>query len=141
MTYKWRKNGVDIPGATLNTLTLNSAGAADSGGYSVIVRNATDLVGSDTAHLAVLTDGANDTKPEQIVAPSPLSQPTGVDSLVLVTHGWEPLQPFASVSWINEMVKAIQIKVPVNWKAAPFHWESVAAVPNPDLAIDEAVFP
>ena len=136
LDYQWLKNGVILAGATSPTLTLKSVTAAASGGYSVTVRNASGSIVSDTAHLAVLTDGANDTKPGQIVAPIPPVRPTGVDSLVLVTHGWEPFQQRANIGWIDDMAGAIKAKVPGNWKAEPFHWELWAALPLPDLAVD-----
>ena len=38
--YQWRKNGVDIPGATAASLTLASATLADNGAkFSVVVSN------------------------------------------------------------------------------------------------------
>lgn len=53
-TYRWQKNGVDIPGATTSTLTLTNVTLADAATYSVI---ATNEAGSSTANatLTVLT--------------------------------------------------------------------------------------
>ena len=39
LTYKWRKNGDDIPGATNATYELDAAAADQAGAYSVIVSN------------------------------------------------------------------------------------------------------
>jgi Carboxypeptidase regulatory-like domain/Immunoglobulin I-set domain len=53
LKYQWRRNGVDIPGATYEWLFLNAVTAADSGAkYSVVVSN---VVGSVTSAEAVLT--------------------------------------------------------------------------------------
>lgn len=52
-TYQWRKNGVDIPGATNSTLTIASAQTADSGTYTCVVTNAAGTVVSDPATLIV----------------------------------------------------------------------------------------
>lgn len=37
LTYQWRKDGVNIPGATSRTLTINNAGAATPGSYTCVV--------------------------------------------------------------------------------------------------------
>jgi hypothetical protein len=39
LSYQWRKNGVDIPGATGRGYTINSASASDAGSYDVLVSN------------------------------------------------------------------------------------------------------
>ncbi|HEU4391225.1 MAG TPA: pectinesterase family protein, partial [Blastocatellia bacterium] len=51
-TYQWRKNGVNISGATTDTLTINNAQAGDAASYSVVVTNA---AGSATSPAAALT--------------------------------------------------------------------------------------
>jgi hypothetical protein len=53
LKYQWRRNGVDIPGASYEWLFLNVVTAADAGAkYSVVVSN---VVGSVTSADAVLT--------------------------------------------------------------------------------------
>lgn len=52
-TFQWRKDGVTLPGKTLSICALNSATSADTGGYSVIVRNASGA--SATSNSAFLT--------------------------------------------------------------------------------------
>ena len=39
LSWQWRKNGVNIPGATARALTINDASASDAGSYDVIVTN------------------------------------------------------------------------------------------------------
>ena len=53
MTYQWRTNGVNIPGATLNTFNITSAGMADQQAYSVQVINGGGTVISSNALLVV----------------------------------------------------------------------------------------
>ncbi|HWA28885.1 MAG TPA: immunoglobulin domain-containing protein [Lacunisphaera sp.] len=51
-TYQWRKDGVDIPGATSVSLPLSSLQPGDAGNYDVVVSN---HVGPATSAAAVLT--------------------------------------------------------------------------------------
>jgi hypothetical protein len=52
LTYRWRLNGADLPGATSPTLNLNNVQPPQAGNYSVVVSNA---AGSVTSANAVLT--------------------------------------------------------------------------------------
>lgn len=52
ITYQWKRNGVNIPGATDATLTLTNVQAAQGGNYSVVVSN---LLGTITSNAAPLT--------------------------------------------------------------------------------------
>lgn len=53
LSFQWRKDGVNIAGATSPTLTLNSVGAANSGAYSVMVWNSYGSATSASAQLTV----------------------------------------------------------------------------------------
>src|SRR5262249_37844975 len=52
-TYQWRKNGVDINGATGPTLALNNVQKSDEGDYSVKISNGAGMVTSADARLTV----------------------------------------------------------------------------------------
>ncbi|HNG28740.1 MAG TPA: immunoglobulin domain-containing protein, partial [Blastocatellia bacterium] len=52
LTFQWRKNGVDIPGATEATYGIPAAQVADAGGYTVVV---TGICGSQVSNIAALT--------------------------------------------------------------------------------------
>ncbi|WP_411846030.1 immunoglobulin domain-containing protein [Roseibacillus persicicus] len=56
LSYQWRKNGVDIPGANSATLTLSSVAVSDAGDYDVIVSNTNGSVTSDATTLVPLQD-------------------------------------------------------------------------------------
>lgn len=53
-TYKWQKNGVDIPGQTTNTLAVNAAEAVDGDQIRSVV-SATNVAGLATASSAAVT--------------------------------------------------------------------------------------
>ena len=58
-TYQWRKNGVDIPGATAASYTIPNVQSSDSGAaYSVVVRNSLSSVTSGVATLTVSAPGS-----------------------------------------------------------------------------------
>lgn len=59
-TYQWRKNGIDISGATSATYTITAASLVDAGNYSVYITN---IAGNVTSDIAVLTVGPFNTKP------------------------------------------------------------------------------
>jgi len=52
LTYQWRFNGVNIPGATASTLSVSNAQPSQAGNYSVVVSNP---FGSTTSAVATLT--------------------------------------------------------------------------------------
>jgi hypothetical protein len=56
LAYQWKRNGVDIPGATYAWLELRRATQEHEGRYSVVVSNAAGTVTSHEATLAVLAD-------------------------------------------------------------------------------------
>ncbi len=53
LNYQWRKDGIDISGATEPTLTLAPAGLSDAGSYDCVIGNGIGLVSSDVAELIV----------------------------------------------------------------------------------------
>ena len=68
LTYRWQKNGTDIPGATSSTYTTPVTVIGDSGAkYSVVVINGTGFVISNQATLTVTAAA---------VAPAITTQPT-----------------------------------------------------------------
>ncbi len=66
MSYQWRKEGADIPGAsavlfnvlTNNTLRLTNVQAATQGAYTIVVSNASGVVTSAVANLTLLATPA-----------------------------------------------------------------------------------
>ncbi len=55
LAYQWKKDGVDIAGATNATLTLNNVQPSDAGSYTVVVSNSLGAVTSNPATLTVTT--------------------------------------------------------------------------------------
>lgn len=58
LSYQWRRNRIQIPGATQATLTLAGAGELTAGDYDVIVSTATGAVVSSAATVTLATDFA-----------------------------------------------------------------------------------
>ncbi len=58
LSYQWRKDGVDLPGATGPSLALASVTTADAGVYTVVVSNAAGSITSSSATLIVSTGSA-----------------------------------------------------------------------------------
>ena len=52
-TYQWRKDSVDIPGATGSALTLNNVQTTDAATYTVVATNSVGTTGSSSAVLTV----------------------------------------------------------------------------------------
>ena len=52
-TFRWQRNGIDLPGETSSSLFVAGAGFADAGTYTVIVSNAAGSV-SDSATVTVV---------------------------------------------------------------------------------------
>ena len=57
-TYQWKKDGIDIPGATLPSCPLQNVQAGDAGSYTVVVTNSAGTVTSSAATLTVNSDVA-----------------------------------------------------------------------------------
>jgi uncharacterized delta-60 repeat protein len=69
VSYQWKKNGTDIPGATAPVLAFATTATADTGSYTVV---ATNTLGSTTSTAATLTVNAAPVAPA-ITAP-PVAQ-------------------------------------------------------------------
>jgi hypothetical protein len=68
VVYQWRKDSVNIPGATSSTLALPAVTTAASGSYDVVVANGCGSVVSQPATLTVIC------LPTVITGPTPASQ-------------------------------------------------------------------
>jgi sugar lactone lactonase YvrE len=71
-SFQWRKNGVNIPGATSATLTLVNVSVADAANYDVVLSNAAGSTNSSSAQLSVSSVTA---------APVITAQPRGSSAL------------------------------------------------------------
>ncbi|HEU0110090.1 MAG TPA: immunoglobulin domain-containing protein, partial [Flavisolibacter sp.] len=53
LSFQWRKNGTNIPGATASSYSIGSVSSGDAGNYDVVVTNACGSVTSTAATLTV----------------------------------------------------------------------------------------
>ena len=139
-TYQWRKGLSNITGATNSTLTIDIASAYDAGYYSVRVYNDYSLLGatSSSAKLTVLGGEMYSQTSCQIPEPVPFEKLPGQDSLIVITHGWQPLGALADVSWMEDMANAIRANLAIqgktNWRVETYNW-SFWAWPLPETAL------
>ena len=54
LRYQWRKNGIEIAGATAATLSLPNVGIGDAGDYDVVVSTSVGAVTSSAGRLSVV---------------------------------------------------------------------------------------
>lgn len=57
LSYQWKLNGVNVPGATSTSLTLSNVNTNQSGNYTVTVSNPAANLTSDPGNLVVLAGG------------------------------------------------------------------------------------
>lgn len=81
LTYQWRKNGADVPGANAATLSIPGASPSDAGSYDCVVANACSSQTSAAATLTVHVAPDIDTHPQS------QSVPEGDPVLFSVTAG------------------------------------------------------
>jgi alpha-tubulin suppressor-like RCC1 family protein len=63
LSFQWRRNGTDLPGATTPVLTLANVSGADAGNYSVVVSNSAGSATSADAPLILIGAPAITTQP------------------------------------------------------------------------------
>ena len=94
--FQWQRNGVDIDGATSDTLRLDAVQLTDAGGYRAIVRNS---AGADTSDAAALQVEAAFVAPLVITEPDTHFVATGgVHTFSVVATG----KPSPTYRWYKE---------------------------------------
>ena len=88
LAYQWRRNGVDIPGASLSTYDISAVSLADQGAqFSVIVSNSAGSVTSNSSTLTV-----NGATPAISTQPLPQTVLTGATATFsILASGSQPL--------------------------------------------------
>lgn len=100
-SYQWKKNGNAITGnttATLATLQIPNAQAADAAAYTVTLSNALDTVTSMAANLAVYTAPSGNYLP--IITQQPVSQSAFAGSSLVLSVGFVA-NPVPTFQWLK----------------------------------------
>ncbi len=92
LSFQWRRDGADIPGATAAVYTIAAAGESDNGDeFTVVVSNAAGSVASGPAVLRVI-DAASPQAPQISTQPAPLAVlPGATATLAVAASGTAPL--------------------------------------------------
>jgi glucose/arabinose dehydrogenase len=88
LAYQWRRNGVNIPGATAASYTLSPAALSDNGAvFDVVVTNS---FGTATSNGATLTVTSNNTPTATITAPASNTLYSAGDTIAYSGTGTDP---------------------------------------------------
>jgi hypothetical protein len=90
LNFQWLDNGVAIPGAISNVLTLSAVTTNDAGNYSVVVTNLVGNVASSSATLTVLVPPAIIVQPvdASVVAGSNVTFTVTASGIAPLTYQW-----------------------------------------------------
>jgi hypothetical protein len=111
ITFQWKFNGADIPGATGDSLLLtNVTSLKNAGQYSVVVTNSAGIVTSTLATLIVGENGAAGDTSLKLVAYSDPGGAVTVNPMKLAYNSGEtvtltatPVAPSAFVGWAGDL--------------------------------------
>lgn len=145
LSFIWKTNNISIPGETNTALAITNASSLDGVFYSVVVSNALGVEVSKAASLHVLADPAKGIPPQMPQYSSLPPKQTGKDSLIIITHGWEPLSAvpilgwFEDPGWLESMADHFDSYVTnqgyTNWQVVPYRWLVGAETPSPSGAL------
>ena len=113
ITWQWRKNGVNLPGETGDTLTLTSVDWFDAGSYTVVATNGMGFTASSAAVLTVTTPPLFTTQPPAL---KPVAS-GGSASVALSVVGTAPI----SYQWFKDGAPIPKATTPA------FSWSKAAA--------------
>ncbi len=130
ITYQWFFNGVPLAGAINSTFVLSNVQPDSKGVYVLQASNSVGSANSQPAELSVMSepgDGSSPTPAQVSVVTAP---DAGVDSLIIITHGWQALAfgPFTQLDagWVDGMSNIIQQKLTAqgsnNWVVFGLKW-------------------
>ena len=142
--YRWRRNGLTLPGATSSTLSLFNVQPTNAGNYSVVVSNVAGMVLSSNAVLQVLTDtnqpltvtltsptnGAVIAAPATILLRATTSAPTGTVAFV---------EFFSGTNRVGEDFTSPYVAILSNAPPGPYQFTAAVTVADGTTAVSAPV--
>jgi hypothetical protein len=128
LVYQWYRNENPINQSNSPTLNLAATLGLNSYNYSVQITNSSGLsVTSDLAHISVTTaDSTPATVPPAVHSGELVggSQINPDWATIVITHGWELLDPLAALppKWTTDMAAEIRRKVPASTNILIYGW-------------------
>ena len=87
LSYQWRKDGQNIPGATSSTFTINNAALTDAGSYSVVVANSFATVATFPVAVQVLRAPSLQLQPQTVILQEIVPGIYGAASFIVLASG------------------------------------------------------
>jgi alpha-tubulin suppressor-like RCC1 family protein len=88
LDYQWKRDGIEIPGATSPTFLIDSVSPSDGGVYTLEVTNEFGVTTSGSGRLNVAGRAPLDLRQWKNVSEEALDVPNGLTSAVAIASGW-----------------------------------------------------
>jgi len=131
LLYQWRFNGVNITGATTDTLRISQAQLTDAGTYTVVVSN---VIGSDTSLPAILTVSNWRFETGSWIRSSPALAPDGTIYFGSADTKLYALDPMGNKKWAFATGSSIESSPALGADGTIYFgsWDSKLYALNPD---------
>ncbi|MDB6033646.1 MAG: Spore coat protein CotH [Verrucomicrobiales bacterium] len=115
LTYQWRFNGINIPGATGPSLTITNVQGTNSGDYTAVISDGVASASSATATLSALITPSIIQPPlsQTVVVGAPVTLSVGVSgSPFPITYQWRRVSTIVATHSVNSLVDFYSFTAP-----------------------------